>query len=341
MVTHMLARASPDENIRPFLIHQDLAQLASLIELAFRPELERVGDRIPAEMRRLARAGPLLRLLDTSHGPLSSLMGGYVWVANGQLVGNVTLTQESSRRNLWSIGNVAVHPDFRGRGIARRLMGVALQEAGDRGARVIVLEVNTDNTAAQQLYRGLGFEVYETVEELSLPAHSWPKATALPSLPLRKRRPDDWEALYNLVRTATPTEAQKVRPVSVSHFRMGIDLRFARWLDDLTNRRRRTDWVLEKKTQVVAWLQLTGQYRRETHRLQITVHPESRGMFEDQMLTAGLYRLSRFPVAEVVSRVPTSHPEAQQAYHSAGFRAVRVLDQMRLDLRRAKDGTTP
>jgi ribosomal protein S18 acetylase RimI-like enzyme len=338
MVAYTVAQRNADEGIRPFLMQRDLAQLANLIEVAF-SQLDQSGTPIVAEMRRLARAGPLLWLFGAAPTLFPPLMGGYVWIADGQMVGNATLTLESGRRGLWSIGNVAVHPDFRGQGIAHKLIKAALQEASSRGAQFVILEVRTDNTAAQRLYRDLGFEVYDTRAELSLPARRRPRGLAQPSLPLRKRRPDDWQALYDLGRAATPARAQEVRPIPLHHYRMGMDLRFARWLDDLLGRRRSDDCVLEENGQITALLQLTGQYRQAAHRLLITVHPESRGTVEDDLLAAGLYRLNRLPAREIASTVSLSHPEARRAFLKAGFQDVRLLDQMRFAPSRATDRT--
>lgn len=55
------------------------------------------------------------------------------------------------------ITNVAVHPDHRRRGLARRLLVRLLREAIDRDVEAVTLEVRMSNTAAQELYRGLGF----------------------------------------------------------------------------------------------------------------------------------------------------------------------------------------
>lgn len=57
------------------------------------------------------------------------------------------------------INNVAVKPDFRGRGIGRLLMKTALSWGRERHARQAVLEVRAGNDTAHQLYRGCGFEV--------------------------------------------------------------------------------------------------------------------------------------------------------------------------------------
>ena len=55
------------------------------------------------------------------------------------------------------VGNVAVHPDARGRGIGARLLDAALAEAGRREAEVVFLEVRESNDAARRLYASRGF----------------------------------------------------------------------------------------------------------------------------------------------------------------------------------------
>lgn len=54
--------------------------------------------------------------------------------------------------------NIAVHPQFRRLGIAKRLMGATIAEVRAKGARLVTLEVRRSNFAARQLYRVLGFE---------------------------------------------------------------------------------------------------------------------------------------------------------------------------------------
>lgn len=56
------------------------------------------------------------------------------------------------------IANIAVHPDFRGRGISKLLMAKALEDAIHKKARQSTLEVRAHNIVAQNLYRRFGFE---------------------------------------------------------------------------------------------------------------------------------------------------------------------------------------
>ncbi|MDF1535235.1 MAG: ribosomal protein S18-alanine N-acetyltransferase [bacterium] len=56
------------------------------------------------------------------------------------------------------ITDVAVHPDMRGRGVARVLLEHVLEEVRSHGGRWCQLEVRVGNTAARGLYGKLGFE---------------------------------------------------------------------------------------------------------------------------------------------------------------------------------------
>jgi ribosomal-protein-alanine N-acetyltransferase len=57
------------------------------------------------------------------------------------------------------IATIAVHPDYRKRGIARKLLQIGLQEALKREMLCATLEVRASNTAAQKLYQDFGFEI--------------------------------------------------------------------------------------------------------------------------------------------------------------------------------------
>ena len=54
--------------------------------------------------------------------------------------------------------NVAVHPERRGLGYGRELVGAVVAEARSAGARVVFLEVRAGNVIARRLYRQLGFK---------------------------------------------------------------------------------------------------------------------------------------------------------------------------------------
>lgn len=57
------------------------------------------------------------------------------------------------------IATIAVHPDFRKKGIGKKLLKTGMISAFDEGARIFHLEVRAGNVAAQNMYLTLGFEI--------------------------------------------------------------------------------------------------------------------------------------------------------------------------------------
>lgn len=74
--------------------------------------------------------------------------------ASGTLAGYVLLQCAADEAEILSI---AVAGGHRARGLGGRLLAIAEQAAGDRGARRIFLEVAEDNSPAIRLYRRAGF----------------------------------------------------------------------------------------------------------------------------------------------------------------------------------------
>ena len=81
--------------------------------------------------------------------------------------------------------NLAVHPQHRRLGLARRLLAVSMAQARELGARVAWLEVRPSNAPALSLYYSFGFReagrrprYYEdTQEDALLLAHYWEEET--------------------------------------------------------------------------------------------------------------------------------------------------------------------
>ena len=57
------------------------------------------------------------------------------------------------------VNNIAIHPDFRGRGLGEALMRHVIEKVRARGATFMTLEVRRSNAGAVALYKKLGFEI--------------------------------------------------------------------------------------------------------------------------------------------------------------------------------------
>jgi len=73
-----------------------------------------------------------------------------------------------TRENEEYISIVAVHPSYRGYGLAKALLATGIQKVREQGATDISIGVDEVNTPAVQLYRKFGFEVRSR-----LAFHSW------------------------------------------------------------------------------------------------------------------------------------------------------------------------
>ena len=116
-------------HLRPFDIRSDLSAVADLVELCFKDSLDADGRLYIRQMRRTAKSGHLLNLAAAAGGSSNTPPGGYVWVEADRLVGNLSLIPVFSQGvTRYLIANVAVHPDFRRKGIARALTQAALEK---------------------------------------------------------------------------------------------------------------------------------------------------------------------------------------------------------------------
>ena len=155
----MVAQATSSEQTESGLrlIHssRDVVAVSRLVERAFAEDMDASGRRAMREMRWL---GTLFGWMDMFGMPGQGMLPGFVWVEDGVIVGNATVRRLGSFGHGWMIGNVAVDPAWRRRGIARQLMQASLDLAREHDADWIALQVRSDNAAAHDLYKSLGFE---------------------------------------------------------------------------------------------------------------------------------------------------------------------------------------
>jgi ribosomal protein S18 acetylase RimI-like enzyme len=144
--------------VRRFDINRDLNSVANLIEQCFAATLDADGRRYIRQMRSSARNPRFLRWAANLADMDSMPMAGFVWEEDDHLVGNLSMIRaKNAAHRTYLIANVAVHPDYRRRGIAKALTKAALRHAQDQHAYSIWLHVREDNQAAVDLYTSMQF----------------------------------------------------------------------------------------------------------------------------------------------------------------------------------------
>ena len=146
-------------HIRAFDVTRDLNPVADLVELCFADTMDPDGERYLRQMRDAARNSTFLRWANAVADQSTLPMSGLVWEEDGRVVGNLSLIPFSvHHKRCFLIANVAVHPDYRRRGIGRALTSTAQEQASHRGSAGTWLHVREENEAAVKLYLSLGFK---------------------------------------------------------------------------------------------------------------------------------------------------------------------------------------
>ena len=153
------AKTNEHPQVRSLNILRDLPTVADLIELCFSSTMDGDGQRYLTDMRRASHDDKFLRwanhMAETSSLPLT----GYVWEEDNKIVGNASLIPFRDKgRRIYLVANVATHPDYRRRGIARVLTQRAMDHARKKNANAVWLHVRDDNPGAIKLYSDLGFQ---------------------------------------------------------------------------------------------------------------------------------------------------------------------------------------
>lgn len=157
-ITETMSGAENSGCLRPLDPRRDINRVADLIELCFAETLDEEGHGYLRHMRAAAQRGVAFRwsggLLEGGTMPLN----GFVWEEDNRVVGNLTLIPYVNlSRRYYLIANVAVHPAYRRRGIARSLTQAAIDHVRRRGAQTVWLHVRAENEAACNLYHSIGF----------------------------------------------------------------------------------------------------------------------------------------------------------------------------------------
>ena len=98
--------------------HPDMSPVRRLIETVFKDQLTGESAHVARELAMLTALSPAIWFLGRISQEFRDALDGYVWEGDGNIVGSVTLTRDDALARRWHIGNVAVHPNYRRRGLA-------------------------------------------------------------------------------------------------------------------------------------------------------------------------------------------------------------------------------
>ena len=309
-------RADQHPHLRPLSILRDLPAVADLIEMCFSSTMDNEGKRYVQDMRRAGSDNSFIKWANHAAETTSLPLSGYVWEENGKIVGNASLVPfRHNRERIYLIANVATHPDFRRRGIARALTERAIQHAREKKVNNIWLHVREDNPGAMELYSKLGF--IERGRRTSWQATTDPHTPTLKSdITITNRHPSNWPTQLKWLSRLYPDSLAWHRNWSFNSLRPG----FWNWLYLLFVDMNVRQWTAVRKDQMEAALSWIPSGRGES--LFAATSEQSDPAALTALLLQARRELSHFH-PNIALEFPSS--EFDGAILAAGFKSVRTL----------------
>jgi ribosomal protein S18 acetylase RimI-like enzyme len=222
--------------MRPLNPLRDLMAVADLIELCFHGTMDAEGRGFLSELRRSARGSGFSAWASRTSDMTSVPLSGFVWEDDGRIIGNVSLIpfRRHGQRVIF-VANVAVHPDYRRRGIARHLTRRALLAAQEKRGYEVWLQVRDDNPGAVSLYEELGWreQARRTTWRMSSSKQAEPPS---PALQVNDHGVSSWAALSRLFERTYPRCLSWYYATYWDSFRPGFWHSFQRFVGDLSFR---------------------------------------------------------------------------------------------------------
>ena len=305
-----------------------MRQVADLVGAVFADEIDADGRSVLQEMQTVGRISPFLGGLMSS-GFLGDFVGGFVWIEGDRVLGNVTLQRVDFGGTRWRISNVAVVPEYRGRGIARALMLSSLSEIAHQGGGWAVLQVRVDNPPAKRLYESLGFTdvCQEGIWKLSSLPDRLPALAA--DVPLQPLPPLAWRSRFELAQSAQSQLARWLAPIDASQYQVGLLQGLGEAIGNWTGFYRVQRWGSYEDGILMGAVETSASLTGDAHRLRLLVRPDGYGLVEGPLVAQGLRALAASTPAPVIAEHSGDHVEGVTALEAAGFRPRRVLLSMR------------
>ncbi len=326
-----------ENGLRPLIPSRDLLGVADLIEEAFQDDMDKAGKSALKEMRQLGRIQILLKVLDFFSPDVNTYLNGFVWVEDGTIVGNTTISRGANNRKRWFISNVAVAKTHRGQGISRHMMDAALIFVKEMRGQKVSLQVKEGNEPAIHLYRSLGFRHISTSMQFSLEKIEAIKPIMLPeNLKIRARRFNyaETQSVFQLALATQPAIVQQERPLQLRNFQLGADFQVDNIFRMFLGAGQKQQLVIEEKAtgELVATLEITPVLWRGNHKLSFSVHPKWQGKVEDALISYALRYLEKIPPRKIIVQHQKEHEAAVDALTAAGFSIERSLMWMTLSV---------
>ena len=300
----------------------DLNDILNLFPTCFTKELEIQGfdpDRLKDMVNRVfGTTGKLILGLLRLCGkePVKLLVAE----ADGKIVGTTII---NNRRKSGYISSVMVHPDYRRRGIATRLMTNALNYIRRRKKMRAVLHVDSTNAPAKSVYANLGFKTFEHLAYFLRERNTRHAQENAPGVEIREFQKDDLDQVYNLIEASED-------PNSLKNFDFTKKDLQTPFLQRMFNFATQKKLVALLGNRLVGYIEAAYTTPKETGRINsVQVNSEDRSLgIEKLLIEAASNEIAEGGIGRIRLTATTAKQELVETVKDLGFKEVLVMDAM-------------
>ncbi len=276
---HPIEKIESEEfTLRPLNLKQDFEELIPFYDQIFEKELSAKGASVRAMLSEMKAFIPFFRFLGIFSKNYRHALDGFVYEnSEGKIVSTVNIGYSG---NFWEIAMVATHPDYRRRGLAKKLIFKSLDHAKKHNAEMCVLEVLEENEPAYKLYRNLGFQHFDTQAKLKLDSSKLSSISQQElqtgySIKNRKRDKQTGIDMFELEERGTPQSVLDYSPINKIKYQKPFLVRLLRPLVKLFIRMKSFSWTIHYEDKLVGMLfTKIGKSKDSCHDMEVIVDPE-------------------------------------------------------------------
>ncbi len=302
--------------LRALNILRDLPKVADLVEGCFQTNMDSEGRSYIQQIRRASQDRRYL-----SWAANSMPLKGYIWEDQKRIVGNISIVPfRKAKKNIILLANIAVHSDYRRKGIARHLTQKGIETARKRGADSIWLQVEDSNFGAIKLYETLGFQARTRRTTWNASVSLKPQKSSS-NIKITSSTARFWAQQHHWLNRNYPEEIRWYRMPDWGNFKPG----FKYWRYKLFVETDVRQWVAQKDGKFQAAL-IWIQSRARRTPIWLASAPQA-----DTEILAALLQHARLHLASQRRDLYIDYPagELSEAFKIAGFIPRRTLLWMR------------
>lgn len=319
--------------------YSDLKNLEKLFIKAFSSEVH--PEYFKRRISRVRQFYYFLRPLMRVSPWVKNLFNIYIIKVNHVMVGFLQVSYLNKKQ--LHLDYIAINKNYRGQGLGSLVMHRLLEETSERKGLDIVLEVNSHNLTALQLYKKLGFYLQTSILHYERDLGVAKMNLVPPFIPgLRKLHAGDRAKLFHLYQNSLPVRLQSAIPREYSDFTPSMFTRNLEWVKNKLMRVIKTEYVVEMHNRLVAWFEVISYPKIASHTISMVVHKNYETL-RMPLLKHIYYTLKRkYAHGTMATTIYDDSPQKQQTLEKLGFAQKETyLLLIRHPRERSKRYTTP